>query len=1256
MKKIKKWPLLLCLPMVAGLASCGKKETKKADEPSQQKEHVHSFVMHSSPSGHWGECSCGEVAIKEEHKNVLKSEVPANCKEGKISRFECSECHYEPVVEGTERVAHKFTKTLVKDATCQEKGVYKYSCSECKEEYTEAFENKNAHHYDAGNTEGGITTYRCDVSNCTHSYQVISHKEEEVAKVNSENLASVGAIELKEATIALDESVLNSLNNEVTIGAEKKTVEDLPKETSQETIDLVKNAPIFDFSMKNGEEEVHELNGEVQITIPYELKEGEDPKNVSVAYINDEGDVEYFRTECTNGTILFTTHHFSLYAVVQLSPGEACEKFGHTRMQIKETDSTCVKPGVIVDACTRCGEQFVSEKELVDHNFVLKGTVPATYTTPGKINYVCSVCNETKVEETPMLIREGDNYIMTLAKSVLKTNIHITGVATGITDSGEESTVDVYFAPTYKDPYIVTDTDSSQEAIISGSSYSYPNARISSVNTLEMIAQISARLENTPETFTTLTDVIQQVLEKVLISKTDRDGKTVLSVDFDKIDAFIGELKNKSIIDVLKYILGDQTFQKIYSVINNFYDKTIKESLDALKAMGIDVKEVMDFVSYFMAPTSGGASLYDTIFTPQLLGQTGAQLGLIPSFSGEGTMSKEEFKFLLQSFEGVSLAQMLGGMAPVDIFEMVEGYVDFFKKAVTAEIVTSTKGQFESAKFILNFPEENPFEAPAVKITLEASTKCDAESGHMKAVKILNKTLNVRNQLSMGNYITELEKYYSKQYSGIKFTFNSDNNTPSYESNYFYVRYNYDGEKRTYKAKIRLEIAFGHEIWYNPFKDSHNIYGKKNAGLMASVNAYPFFESSYMEIYDERNEMFYREYLSLSDLSLIYDPSTDSVFLGRSYDHLYQFNNFEVGDRMIQCEGHCVICGEKISYGSSLGMVNYEGEFFVPGMNEEALRYKFEMRNFAAYQMGRYMNECYIQVSEILNYGDGLINHVPGTNKTYNFGNVTLEFTYSEDTHSCRINENIKFYVDSKLVLVLNNLIHEYGDIEEPDANATLKKTLLSEDECSSYYLVEVTCKDCGEVIFQRVEMESNHSYELVESYDGNEFYKGYKVYQCSKCGLIHTESNGEFHQHDVNWNSEEGLYYCNDCEEYFTSYHHFGFQEFNLQPSQYFSYSTELDKDNNYYIVVKDFVRDYLDVNKITIGLYDDESQSFTAQLDINIINAYMNFYDYSLLSISKQELEQFLIDNDCSMNDLKIAVIVGSNAQIYDMPTLAL
>lgn len=1257
MKKIKRLSLLLCLPMVATLPSCGEKDSKNADENKEQ-GHTHSFVMHSSPCAHWGECECGETYLKEEHKNVLISEVPANCKEGKISHYECSECHYETVTEGTERLAHKFTKTLLKEATCQEKGQYKYRCSDCNEEYLEEFENKNAHHFNAGATEGGITTYSCDIPNCTHSYQVISAKEQEVATVKNENLASAGAIELKEATIALDSSTLNNLGEDVTIGAEKKTVEAVPEETSEETLELIKDAPIFDFSMKNGDLEVHELGGTVKITVPYTLKVYEDPKNISVAYINDEGEVEHIRAEYASGNVSFETDHFSLYAVVQLSPEEACEKFGHTRIQIKETDSTCAKPGVIVDACTRCGEQFVTEKELAEHYFVLQNTVPATYNAPGKINYICTACGETKTEETPQLVREGDNYVMTLAKSVLKSNIHLTGVATGLSSNeGQESKVDVYFAPNYKEPYIVTDRGEEQEAIIGGYNYSFPRLNTTKTDVLEIMAKISAKLENTPETFTTVTNIIGEVLEKVLFTKTSREGKTVLSLDFDKVNALVNEAKNNSITDLLSYILDEDTYSKVYSVVENFYDRTVKQSLDALKAIGIDVKEVMDFISYFVAPGNEGQSLYDSIFTPELLATTGDQLGLIPSFSEQGSpMSKDEFLGFLDSLKGVSLLEMLGGMAPVDIFEMVEGYVDFFKNAFKLEVVTSPKGQFESANMTMKFDENNPFGAPTMEITMEASTVCDAEAGHMKAKKIISKMSKAQSKLSMANYVIELEKYLAKQYPGIKFTFIGNDGNPRYESNTFNVKYNRYGEKKNVKGRITLEIAFGREIWYNSFTDPHNMYGKKNSGLMSCVDGHFFFSNSKIEYFDDYNQNFDFEYNNLNSLSLIYDPTTDTVFTGRSYGHLFKYETPVLEGHHYRCVGHCVICGQTESYSTSWPDNGYEGRFFVQGMNDEALKYDIQIQSIGYYAYNR---SSFVQVYEITNGGYNLIRHDEGTDRTYNFGNVTIAYTYKKGPQTCSLNENIKFYVDNKLVLSIDNKIHEPTDVDPVNGKVKVETTLLGDDGCCTYTSIEITCKECGEIISQTIEESTHHDMQVVKRFDGNEFYPGYVISNCNKCGMTSITTQ-ELHRHnDLEWNYETGEYYCEDCGKVVGGYEHYGFREFDLETSPYSSYSTTLDRESNYYIVARDFSSTYPELDgfpNITIGLYNDDLKQFTSTLDIGYVDANINDTWYSLLSISKEDLNNFLTENSCSVEDLKICVLTNNDnvAQIYDMPSL--
>ena len=60
--------------------------------------------------------------------------------------------------------------------------------------------------------------------------------------------------------------------------------------------------------------------GTATITLPYELKAGEDPSYIVVYYISDGKILERFECEYNNGYVSFVTNHFSTYAIVNEAP------------------------------------------------------------------------------------------------------------------------------------------------------------------------------------------------------------------------------------------------------------------------------------------------------------------------------------------------------------------------------------------------------------------------------------------------------------------------------------------------------------------------------------------------------------------------------------------------------------------------------------------------------------------------------------------------------------------------------------------------------------------------------------------------------------------------------------------------------------------------------------------------------------------------------------------------------------------------
>ena len=89
-------------------------------------------------------------------------------------------------------------------------------------------------------------------------------------------------------------------------------------ETQKKTVG---EATAFEFNLKSGESEIHDLGGTAKVTVPYELKAGEDPQKITVYYIDDEGNIAAMNSVYDSATksITFETSHFSYYFIAENS-------------------------------------------------------------------------------------------------------------------------------------------------------------------------------------------------------------------------------------------------------------------------------------------------------------------------------------------------------------------------------------------------------------------------------------------------------------------------------------------------------------------------------------------------------------------------------------------------------------------------------------------------------------------------------------------------------------------------------------------------------------------------------------------------------------------------------------------------------------------------------------------------------------------------------------------------------------------------
>lgn len=81
----------------------------------------------------------------------------------------------------------------------------------------------------------------------------------------------------------------------------------------------VGSAKVVRLQASVGDESVHELGGDVTITIPYVLSPGENPDLVRVYYVDDDGGLhmKLSKYDPSTHTVLFVTDHFSYYMIAQ---------------------------------------------------------------------------------------------------------------------------------------------------------------------------------------------------------------------------------------------------------------------------------------------------------------------------------------------------------------------------------------------------------------------------------------------------------------------------------------------------------------------------------------------------------------------------------------------------------------------------------------------------------------------------------------------------------------------------------------------------------------------------------------------------------------------------------------------------------------------------------------------------------------------------------------------------------------------------
>jgi uncharacterized repeat protein (TIGR02543 family) len=161
--------------------------------------------------------------------------------------------------------------------------------------------------------------------------------------------------------LIFDNAALNTITKEakeeIRIEIAKVDTEGL----SDEVKEKVKDRPVYDFNIKSGEKKISELEGKVKISLPYTLKEVEDPNALIVYFINDDGKPETIsnvRYDADVGAVVFETNRFFKYVI------------GHNKIEYKDVSENAWYR----DAVTFIGARGITNGTSID-TFNPEGTL-----------------------------------------------------------------------------------------------------------------------------------------------------------------------------------------------------------------------------------------------------------------------------------------------------------------------------------------------------------------------------------------------------------------------------------------------------------------------------------------------------------------------------------------------------------------------------------------------------------------------------------------------------------------------------------------------------------------------------------------------------------------------------------------------------------------------------------------------------------------------------------------------------------------
>ena len=287
---------------------------------------------------------------------------------------------------------HTYVKTIKTAATCLTEGVMHEKCSVCGEVKADSevsYSDATAHAWNDGETEGDITTYTCKHDSLHTKTAVVSGGIS--ADVTKDLLTKTDEVSLSGALISMSEGAVSGLGDGAfTLTADKESYGGEPMEN-----------PVYSITLNDGTENITQFNGEITVSLPYELQEGDNVDAIYIAYIDENGEIEEIVGTYSNGYVTFTTTHFSYYTVRQYTAERMCEIHGHN-LVVSSKEATCAENGHYIATCTRCGAVVENRvTPALGHEWEIQSEQAATCTQAGETVRKCKNCSQTSTLVEP---------------------------------------------------------------------------------------------------------------------------------------------------------------------------------------------------------------------------------------------------------------------------------------------------------------------------------------------------------------------------------------------------------------------------------------------------------------------------------------------------------------------------------------------------------------------------------------------------------------------------------------------------------------------------------------------------------------------------------------------------------------------------------------------------------------------------------------------------------------------------------------